>query len=295
MALFNYAVLTAGFDAPRTRCAIIARPTKSLVLYSQMVGRAMRGTRSGGNKSCEIYTVVDTALPGFGSVVEAFSHWAGDMAEQLKYGDDGDSLFIPADTLKAMRDSRYRNTAYALAELIDNSIDAKAKHIDIICYEQQEPVQIRVRWRLQEIGVLDNGYGMSKETLVQALRFGGRQPGGIRRIGKYGMGLPTASVSTCRRVDVWTWQDGIDNSWHSYIDVDSIEQNVVDSVPEPDRQLPPVWYMQRSTDPDLYGKHGTLIIWKDLDRVTEKADTIFNRIEREIGKIYRYSSLMMVM
>lgn len=75
MALFNYAVLTAGFDAPRTRCAIIARPTKSLVLYSQMVGRAMRGTRSGGNKRCEIYTVVDTNLPGFGSVVEAFGNW----------------------------------------------------------------------------------------------------------------------------------------------------------------------------------------------------------------------------
>ena len=75
MALFNYAVLTAGFDAPRTRCAIIARPTKSLVLYSQMVGRAMRGTRSGGNKRCEIYTVVDTSLPGFGSVVEAFGNW----------------------------------------------------------------------------------------------------------------------------------------------------------------------------------------------------------------------------
>ena len=37
MAIFNYGVLTAGFDAPRTRCVVIARPTKSLVLYSQMV------------------------------------------------------------------------------------------------------------------------------------------------------------------------------------------------------------------------------------------------------------------
>ena len=75
LALFNYGVLTAGFDAPRTRSAIIARPTTSLVLYSQMVGRAMRGTRSGGNKRCEIYTVVDTNLPGFRSVTEAFSNW----------------------------------------------------------------------------------------------------------------------------------------------------------------------------------------------------------------------------
>ena len=75
MALFNYGVLTAGFDAPRTRCVIIGRPTTSLVLYSQMVGRAMRGRRSGGNRTCQIYTVVDTNLPGFGSVAEAFTNW----------------------------------------------------------------------------------------------------------------------------------------------------------------------------------------------------------------------------
>lgn len=75
MVIFNYGVLTAGFDAPRTRCAIIARPTTSLVLYSQMVGRAMRGPRAGGNPRSEIYTVADTNLPGFGSVTEAFTNW----------------------------------------------------------------------------------------------------------------------------------------------------------------------------------------------------------------------------
>lgn len=73
--LFNYGVLTTGFDAPRTSAAVIARPTKSLVLYSQMVGRATRGTRAGGNESAEIFTVVDTTLPGFGEMSEAFSNW----------------------------------------------------------------------------------------------------------------------------------------------------------------------------------------------------------------------------
>ena len=73
--LFNYGVLTAGFDAPRTRCVVIARPTTSLVLYSQMVGRALRGPRAGGNRRAEIYTVADTNLPGFGSVTEAFTNW----------------------------------------------------------------------------------------------------------------------------------------------------------------------------------------------------------------------------
>ena len=75
MVLVNYGVLTTGFDAPATSAAVIARPTRSLVLYSQMVGRATRGTRAGGNEEAEIVTVVDPHLPGFGSVADAFKNW----------------------------------------------------------------------------------------------------------------------------------------------------------------------------------------------------------------------------
>ncbi len=73
--ILNYGVLTAGFDAPKTTCVIIARPTKSLVLYSQMVGRALRGPNVGGTRWAEILTVVDMNLPGFGSVTDAFKNW----------------------------------------------------------------------------------------------------------------------------------------------------------------------------------------------------------------------------
>lgn len=73
--LCNFGVLTTGFDAPKTSAALIARPTLSLVLYSQMVGRAMRGINAGGNENCEILTVVDTQLPGFDSVCDAFANW----------------------------------------------------------------------------------------------------------------------------------------------------------------------------------------------------------------------------
>jgi len=73
--LCNFGVLTTGFDAPATSCAVIARPTTSLVLYSQMVGRATRGLQAGGNEEAEIFTVVDSALPGFGNLSEAFENW----------------------------------------------------------------------------------------------------------------------------------------------------------------------------------------------------------------------------
>ena len=75
IVLCNYGVLTTGFDAPQTSCAVIARPTKSLVLYSQMVGRAIRGPQAGGSKQADIVTVIDQQLPGFGGVADAFANW----------------------------------------------------------------------------------------------------------------------------------------------------------------------------------------------------------------------------
>lgn len=75
MILCNFGVLTTGFDAPNTSAAIVARPTRSLVLFSQMLGRATRGPKAGGNERCEVSTVIDVDLPGFGDVAEAFMNW----------------------------------------------------------------------------------------------------------------------------------------------------------------------------------------------------------------------------
>lgn len=75
MVLVNFGVLTTGFDAPQASAVVIARPTRSLVLYSQMIGRAIRGPKAGGTKSCEVLTVVDPRLPGFGDLTDAFLNW----------------------------------------------------------------------------------------------------------------------------------------------------------------------------------------------------------------------------
>ena len=75
MVVCNFGVLTTGFDAPRTSAAVIARPTKSLVLFSQMIGRATRGPKAGGNATSEILTVHDPSYPGFGDIAEAFFNW----------------------------------------------------------------------------------------------------------------------------------------------------------------------------------------------------------------------------
>ncbi|MEL0649476.1 DEAD/DEAH box helicase [Pseudoalteromonas agarivorans] len=72
--LVNCEMLTTGFDAPETNVAIIARPTNSLVLYLQMIGRALRGNPNLTPKSARIYTVLDE-ISEFNNVNLAFKHW----------------------------------------------------------------------------------------------------------------------------------------------------------------------------------------------------------------------------
>lgn len=57
--LVNYGVLTTGFDAPKTRNIIICRPINSNILYEQIVGRGIRGTRFGGTEECDVIDFSD--------------------------------------------------------------------------------------------------------------------------------------------------------------------------------------------------------------------------------------------
>lgn len=60
--LCNYGVLSTGFDDPKIDVVFMARPTNSIVLYSQIIGRGLRGPLIGGTDNCEIYTVFDNLL-----------------------------------------------------------------------------------------------------------------------------------------------------------------------------------------------------------------------------------------
>lgn len=57
--LINYEVLTTGFDSTNIRCVFITRPTQSIVLYSQMLGRGLRGPMMGGNAECLLVDIKD--------------------------------------------------------------------------------------------------------------------------------------------------------------------------------------------------------------------------------------------
>ncbi len=200
------------------------------------------------------------------------------------------SLFPGSFTIRALRDSRYHNAAYAIAELIDNSIEANAPQIEVLCMESTQVVGSQSRNRVSGIAVLDDGDGMDTRTLLEALKFGGgTRHGSIRGIGKYGMGLPTASLSQCKKVDVWTWQDGPSSVWHSCIDAEEIEKGN-HLVPFPDQETPiPQEWMVAGNSQIFNNATGTLVVWNNLDKIQWKtANAIIQNTYREVGRIHRH-------
>ena len=198
-----------------------------------------------------------------------------------------DTIFPPHLVVKAMRDSGFKNAAYAISELIDNSVDASADQIELLCAEQSSTGGWQKR--IQEIAVIDNGDGMDEQTLMNALEFGN----GInlnkknnKSIGKFGFGLPNSSISQCKRLEVWSWQDGIESSIHTYIDVDEISEGEMVKVPQPKIKSIPKTYRTISK---ILGNKGTLVLWTKFDKITWKtAATIIKHSENLIGRIYRY-------
>ncbi len=73
--LLNYGVLSTGFDAPNVRTVVIARPTKSMILYSQMLGRGLRGPKMGGTTACTLVDVRDH-LGRFGDLGDLYLRFA---------------------------------------------------------------------------------------------------------------------------------------------------------------------------------------------------------------------------
>src|SRR5713101_1846319 len=128
--------------------------------------------------------------------------------------------------IQATRDSGYKGTSSAISELVDNSIQAGATHIAISVTASTSEEE----GKAVEISVLDNGSGMDPFTLRQALRFGGSSRFGDRSgLGRYGMGLPNASLSQARRVTVYSWQ-APGEGCAVYLDVDEVANGTINVV-----------------------------------------------------------------
>lgn len=179
--------------------------------------------------------------------------------------------------IEATRDSGYKNTSAAVAELIDNSFEAEASIVEVVIYEQT----VKARREIKMI-VSDNGHGMMPSTLRLALQFGGSTRFNSRLgVGRYGMGLPNSSLSQGRRVDVYTWRKaGV--VWWSYLDIDEIVTGAIQNVPKPVRAHLKT-FASTSESP-----HGTVVVWSKCDRLNhKKVKTLSAKLHIELGKTFR--------
>ncbi len=199
----------------------------------------------------------------------------------------------PIMALLAARNTPYNSTAHALAELVDNSIDARARSVDLLLMDRREQSRSGQSVSVvRRIAVMDDGHGMTPEVLQMALRRGGR-PADLnapsRRIGKYGVGLPTASLSQCKRVDVWSWQEGIESAWHAYLDVDEVVSGQATGLLFPDQQPVVTVWLEHCRGDLAESESGTLVVWSEMDQVDWRTSgNTMERVEEVVGRIYRY-------
>ena len=186
-------------------------------------------------------------------------------------------------TVEAMRDSGYKSTTHALAELIDNSIESGATAIEMFGVSRRD--DRTGRFALRELAVLDNGEGMDKDTLRGSLRYGYGTRQQRHGIGRFGLGLPNSSMSQARRVDVWSWQSGATNALLAQLSIDDVERGAREILEPTVESIPQVY---RAASRFVFGDTGTLVVWSELDRVEWKqASTTFKHTETLLGRIYR--------
>lgn len=166
--------------------------------------------------------------------------------------------------------------ASALADIVDNSISAGAKKIEIKPTWDKES---------SSIAVIDDGRGMSESTLHEAMRFGSTSPTQKREphdLGRFGLGLKTASIWACRRVTVLSKQLGGDVSVRVW-DVDHvIEQNAWIVGNKADGNLA-ISFLSRLKSMDS----GTIVVWEKMDTLLEGGiDGQSTRSEDSFNKYY---------
>lgn len=179
-----------------------------------------------------------------------------------------EDLLVATNFIRAVRDSGYLSIATALAELVDNSLQAAATEVAITIGRDSTDA-------LAEITVEDNGVGMSRTELESCLRFGGTSRFDAREsFGRFGMGLPAASLSQARRVEVATWR-GSGPEHVVALDVDAI---VAGSYPR----------LLARRGPKSRTPSGCRVRWMRCDRIAYRRLAWLERsLHRELGRIYR--------
>ena len=206
---------------------------------------------------------------------------------EVDYGDESQWGMEPGDE-PIETNKGYKGTAYALAELMDNSIQWNANKVWVLIGEKKEVVGSgREMYRRSKIWVVDNGEGMDPFTLRMSLQIG-KGTGKNKKDGmsKFGRGLPEASINMCDNYEAWSWQDGPENTFTTGINILDEEWLKTEKrpVPKPEKKELP---REISKFCDIEAS-GTAICWKDLTRVREmQGETLYRQSNELVGRMYR--------
>ncbi|SFK64871.1 Histidine kinase-, DNA gyrase B-, and HSP90-like ATPase [Nitrosomonas aestuarii] len=162
-----------------------------------------------------------------------------------------------ASLSQSMRDLGYSLEA-AIADLIDNSITARAENINILFDISTE--------ESSSLAIIDDGCGMDEVELFEAMRLGSRDPRESRDtddLGRFGLGLKTASFSQCRSLTVVSRKNNITSA--AIWDLDTLTERNSWIVTIPSEQQ-----IQALPFIDQLGSTGTYVLWRKIDRLLEK-------------------------
>ena len=198
----------------------------------------------------------------------------------------------------ALRSSGYKSIDSAVAELIDNSIEAGAHDVFVIMTERIDPVTHRKA--VYEFGVLDNGSGMDIQKLACCLGIGYTTKSDRRGMGRFGVGLPQASLHVTPNVEVYSWteddgpieqHDPVRQVW---LDINKVKTGEQEEINDPELMEIPEQYRRflhyRTSDKEYdFTKHGTLVYWKNCDNVKPKTMSALNdKLEFALGRKFRH-------
>lgn len=180
----------------------------------------------------------------------------------------------------SMRDLGYSLEA-AVADLIDNSISAHASRVDIVCDLSTDS---------PSLAIIDDGDGMTADELLLAMRHGTGHPGAARRpddLGRFGLGLKTASFSQCRRLTVISRKNGSISGAEWNLDLIDQKDDWVLLILDEDEALAQPFA-------DRLAEGGAAVVWRMLDRLfeDERGDRRDEIVNEKLASLDRHLALV---
>lgn len=203
-------------------------------------------------------------------------------------------IFVIQTMGDALRNTGYKNIECAMAEIIDNSIQANAKNVFIVVSEKFNAKTGHNN--IDEIAFLDDGDGMTAKELGRCLGIGYSTRTNRKGMGRFGVGLPQASLYACPSVEVYSWQDGYDNTQKVYLDIEKVRSGEQTQIDDPIKANIPDKYKKyldfaiaNSGERIDFKKKGTFVLWRNCDRVIPKTvNFLFKRLDFSLGQKFRY-------